>query len=65
LKVRVLSLLAPILSLTAFSLAGIPVDAQVASQPGRSSGDAIRCAFGKPEVAIVACTNKGCPRLSL
>ena len=49
-------LLARILALAPF-LSGVPVIAQVASQPARSSGDAIRCASGKPEVAIVACGN--------
>src|SRR6202000_736087 len=34
-----------------------PLHAQTASQGGMRSGDAIRCASGKPQPAIVACTN--------
>ena len=45
------------LALLALVGAANRVDAQGANHEGGSGGDAIRCASGKPHVAIIACSN--------
>src|ERR1700742_3235009 len=47
----------PALMLTALVGAANRSDAQGANHAGGNGGDAIRCASGKPQVAIPACSN--------